>query len=352
MDPRSVEFLDVMIAIAVIGVLGFLAGAVVLATGRSGGARAGRAPETTWVGFVPAVLLLIAAAALAVWLVSGGGHWAWGESIGEWQSSPRTVGFTLVMLALALIGVVGSGIYTAREGLRPPRPKPPAPRAEASGAPAVPTPSGLRLLGLAVPAAALLLMCWIALPRADQHALMLQLVYPASFGVALVLLVDKASRSWGVKGGAETVREWLFCDLMVLLLLLAFLNLRTVPKPETYACVFWDVLNLALWLAAFWIIDRTSGRARFLVGYAYLAALPLLLLVWRGVQGAAEPGEASWWGSIWPFLILSAAFLVFEAVTLLAAAPSGRQTLAAVKDGVFVVLYAVLLIVAATAAGQ
>ena len=78
-----------------------------------------------------------------------------------------------------------------------------------------------RPLALAV---AILLLCWIALAPAEQYGLIAQLLYPASLGVALVLLFDKATRAWGDKGGAETVREWLLCDLLVVLLLLAFLQ--------------------------------------------------------------------------------------------------------------------------------
>ena len=49
---------------------------------------------------------------------------------------------------------------------------------------------------------------------------------------------------------------------------------------------------------------------------------------------------------MWPFLILAAVFFVLEVVTLVASSGE-RQTLPAIKDAVFVVLYAVLLIVAA-----
>ena len=51
---------------------------------------------------------------------------------------------------------------------------------------------------------AILLLCWIALAPATQYALMTQLIYPASLGVALVLLFDKATRTWGLKPGAES----------------------------------------------------------------------------------------------------------------------------------------------------
>jgi hypothetical protein len=85
-------------------------------------------------------------------------------------------------------------------------------------------------------------------------------------------------------------------------------------------------------------------RGRFLVGYGYLVIVPLLLLIWQIVVGTLAP--ASWWGTMWPFFILAAVFFVLEAITLVASSGE-RQTLAAVKDSVFVLLYAVLLIIAA-----
>jgi len=190
---------------------------------------------------------------------------------------------------------------------------------------------------------AILLLCWIALAPATQFALLSQLIYPASLGVALVLLFDKATRTWGLKPGAESAREWLLGDLLMFLLVLGFLNLRGAPKPEAYSASFWDLLNIVLFFIAFWTIDRTALRGRFLLGYGYLVVAPLLLLIWQSVLGVAGP--ASWWASAWPLVILAAVFFVLEAVTLIASSGE-RQTLPAVKDAIFVLAYAVLLIVA------
>jgi hypothetical protein len=99
-----------------------------------------------------------------------------------------------------------------------------------------------------------------------------------------------------------------------------------------------------LWFAAFWSVDRGAARGRFLVGYGYLVIAPLLLLIWQAVLGTAAP--ASWWGTIWPFFVLAAVFFVLEAITLVSSSGE-RQTLATVKDALFVLLYAILLIVAA-----
>ena len=61
------------------------------------------------------------------------------------------------------------------------------------------------------------------------------------------------------------------------------------------------------------------------------------------MQGVAGP--ASWWASMWPFLILAVVFFILEVVTLVASTGE-RQILPAVKDAVFVLIYAILLIVA------
>jgi hypothetical protein len=257
------------------------------------------------------------------------------------------------MVALAIVGLVVSLVYalvqsshgTAAPGTVARRPAETAADAAPAGtAQAPPVPSPLRVLGLLVFVVAILLLCWIALAPAAQYGLIGQLIYPAALGVTLVLLFDKATRTWSVKPPAESFREWLLCDLLAFLLILAFLNLRGAPKPEAYSASFWDLLNVVLFFIAFWVIDRTAVRGRFLIGYGYLVVLPVLLLIWQSVLGVAAP--ASWLASIWPFLILAGVFFVLEAVTLVASSGE-RQTLPAVKDTLFVVLYAVLLIVAA-----
>jgi hypothetical protein len=351
-DSRSIEFLDVMIAMVVIGVLSFVAGLIVIYARQTAPLRPEpNAPQ--WYGFVPALVLVIAAAAVFVWLIARGGQWAWGESIPNWRSDPRTTAFTLVMVALALIGFVGALAYTFLEGPARPRPRslaeaPPA----APEAPKVRTPSRIGLLGQLLLAVVFLLMCWVALPRADQFALMQQLIYPGSFGVALVLLFDKASRTWGIKSNVDVVREWLFCDTLVFLIFLGFLNLRNVEKPDAYAAVFWDLLNLAVFFAVFWLVDRNTSRLRFLAGYSYFILAPLLLLIWRAVQGIPAPGELTWWGSVWPFFVLGAIFFILEIITLPASRQPERRVLSAAKDGLFVLLYAILLIVAARTGGR
>jgi hypothetical protein len=361
LEQRATIFVEAMIFIAVIGVLAFLIGLVVRMPQRQQ-APAGAAGEAVqpprWYEFTLALILLAAIAAFAIWLISSGSHWVWGETIGDWRSDDRTVAFAAVMVALAVVGLVVSLVYalvqsapsSAVQGVPVRRAADTAAAPEATpsaAAVAPPAASPLRVLGLLALVVAILLLCWIALAPAAQYGLIGQLIYPASLGVTLVLLFDKATRTWSVKPAAESLREWLLCDLLVFLLVLAYLNLRSVPKPDTYAGSFWDLLNVVLFFIAFWVVDRSAMRGRFLIGYAYFVVVPVLLLIWQAVLGIAGP--ASWWGSLWPFLILAAVFFVLEAVTLVASSGE-RQSLPAVKDTLFVVLYAVLLIVAAKSA--
>jgi hypothetical protein len=338
-----------MIVFAIIGVLAFLIGLIVRAPLRQQAAASGSAEPAQsprWYEFTLALILLAAIAAFAIWLISSSSQWVWGETIGDWRSDTRTIIFAAVMVALAVIGLGIALTYALVQSSQHPAPRRPlaaTAEAAAAGAALAPTPSPLRVLGLLILVLAVLLLCWIGLSPASQYGLVVQLIYPASLGVALVLLFDKATRTWSTKGGAETAREWLLCDLVIFLLVLAFLNLRGVAKPEAYTSSFWDILNVVLFFAAFWLIDRSSSRSRFLVGYGYLIVLPLLLLIWDSIQGVAA--AASWWASMWPFLILACVFFVLEAVTLVSSTGE-RQTLPAIKDALFVVIYAILLIVA------
>jgi hypothetical protein len=358
LEQRGTIFVEAMIVIAVIGVLAFLIGLVVRAAPQRQQApasgAAGQAEQSPrWYEFTLALILLAAIAAFAIWLISSGTHWVWGETIEDWRADNRAIIFAAVMVALAVIGLVVSLVYAlvqSSASVAPGRSVAAAAAAEAAPAGAAlapPAPSPLRVLGLLALVIAVVLLCWIALTPAAQYGLIAQLIYPASLGITLVLLFDKATRTWSVKPGAESFREWLLCDLLIFLLVLAFLNVRGVPKPEAYAGSFWDLLNLVLFFIAFWVVDRTAMRGRFLVGYGYLVVVPLLLLIWQTAQGVAA--AASWWASVWPFVILAGIFFVLEAVTLVSSTGE-RQGLAAVKDTLFVVLYAILLIIAARSA--
>lgn len=350
MEHRATIFVEAMVIVAIIGVLAFLIGLLVLAPQRqraAAGASDQPAQSPRWYEFTLALALLAAVAAFAIWLISTGTHWVWGETIEDWRSNTRAIVFAAVMVALAVIGLAVSLAYALAQSNRRAIPRRPteavAVQAVSSEAAVTPARSPLRVVGLLALALAVLLSCWIGLSHAAQYGLIAQLIYPASLGVALVLLFDKAARTWGSKSRAAAVREWLFCDLLVFLLVVAFLNLRTIAKPETYAGSVVDLLNVVLFFAVFWLIDRGSSRSRFALGYLYLIALPLLALVWDTMQGVS--GSASWWGSIWPFLILAGVFFVLEIVTLVSSSGE-RQTLPVLKDALFVLLYAILLIVA------
>jgi hypothetical protein len=351
MEHRATIFVEAMIVVAIIGVLAFLIGLIARAPRRQQvGASGADQPEQSprWYEFALALMLLAAIAAFAIWLISGGTHWVWGETVGDWRSDTHTIVFAAVMVALAVVGLVVSFAYALVQSSQGPTPRRPAEMTAAQAAPAsVAGPSPLRVLGLLALVVAVLLLCWIALPAASQYVLIADLIYPAGLGLALVLLFDKATRTWGIKSGAESLREWLIGDLLVFLFVVAFLNLRSAAKPDAYSAAVWDLLNVVLFFVAFWVVDRTAGRGRFLLAYGYLVVLPFLLFIWQSVQGVA--GAASWWASMWPFLILAGAFFVLEIVTLVSSR-SERQTLPAIKDAVFVVAYAVLLIVAAKSA--
>jgi len=355
MEQRATIFVEVMVVIAIIGILAFLIGLLVRAPqGSKAAAGAGVETESSprWFEFTLALILLAAIAAFLIWLISSGTQWMWGETIEDWRADTRATVFAGVMIGLAAIGLIASLAYALTRSpsatATPRRSIHAAPGDVASPA-AAPARSGspLGVLGLLAVVIAAVLLCWIGLPAAAQYSLLANLIYPASLGVALVLLFDKATRTWGSKRGVESAREWLLCDLLVFVLILAFLNLHNIAKPDGYAGSFWDLLNIVVFFIGLWTLDRSAARGRFLVGYGSLVVLPLLLLIWQSVQGV--PAPASWWASVWPFLILSAVFFVLEAVTLVASSEE-QQTLPAIKDALFVVLYGVLLIVAAKSA--
>ena len=212
------------------------------------------------------------------------------------------------------------------------------------------SPAGIRLLGLLLLALGVLVLGWAYLDSTGQAALVLRVLYPASFAVALVLLFDKATRSWTPKGRAEGFREWLLCDLIVVTLVLGFLNLELFAERESYRAFFWDVIHIAAFFAVFWLLDRTQFRGRFLVAAGYLALLPLLLLLWRWLhegEAPAEIPEISWWSTVWPTFFLGLAFFVLEIISLVAQRGARGLLVPAIKDGVFVALYAIFLIAAA-----
>jgi hypothetical protein len=362
-DNRSIIFLQVMIAIGAVAVLAFVITLIARALRNrrmpvGAGAAAGSEAAPPWYEFILGMVLLLLAGALIVWQFVSGGLWSWGEQSAAFGGDNRAITFFVVMIVVAGLGVLSFLVFSIartprREGMQAPAAEGTKETAAAS-AETVETPSSLRLLGLLLLAVGFLLMAWIYLPRADQYVLVLNWLYPASLAVAVVLLFDKASRKWNIKGPAASFREWLLCDAILLLQLLAYLNLRSLADPTTYANVFWDTLQIALFFIVFWLLDRKVTRFRFLFAYAYFIALPILLVIWQAVQGIEVAETISWWSTIWPFLIWSVIFFVLEIVVLLVPDSDERQALPAIKDSLFVVVYAILLIVAipeAVAAG-
>ncbi len=348
MDSRSVIFLQVMAAIAVLGVLAFLVFLVGRALSRSKGAAAEGAPNR-WYQYLLAALLLVVVVILGVWQFSTLG--LLGQAV-DWRADSRAMTFFVIMLVVGGLGLIGFLVYliaqSSRQSANAPAPATasPAPAPEGGEDAGQPASTGLRMLGLLALFLAFLLLNWLYLPRGEQYLVVLRLIYPAALAVALVLLFDKAARGWNLKGGAENLREWLLCDGMTFLLILGFLNLQQHEGGEKYAAMFWDVLYVALFFLIFWLLDRTRTRLRFLIAHAYLIALPILLLIWRAVQGVAAPADLSWWSSIWPFFFLAIIAFVLEIIVLLVQGEEGKHGLGAAKDAIFVVVYGILLIIA------
>src|SRR5271168_1743149 len=103
-----------MVVIAVIGVLAFLIGLLARVPQRQQAAAGGAgqpAQSPRWYEFTLALILLAAIAAFAIWIISSGSQWVWGETIEDWRSDSRATAFAAVMVALAVIGLIVSLIY-------------------------------------------------------------------------------------------------------------------------------------------------------------------------------------------------------------------------------------------------
>lgn len=370
MADRADTFLTVMAAIAVVGILAF----VVFLVGRvlarpqqamAGASRGGRSARGAapmrpqWFEYLLGLVLLFAAGGIALWQLVGDRLIAM-DDVGAGADGGRALVFFIVMAAVAVLGLIAFLIFLivqAAERRRSVRhaSAPAAGAAAAAGddraAEIRETPSAGRLLGLLLFVVGFLLLNWIYVPGPLQHSLMLYILYPAALAVMLVLLFDKATRAWSAKTGAESFREWLFCDAMALILILGFVNLLKNASAESYSALFWDVLFISLSVLAFWLVDRQQTPFRFLVGAGYYVLLPIQLLIWRAVQdtgkdvaeGAVEP---SWWTTVWPVFILALIFFILEVAALLAPGSRERQGLPAFKDVIFYVAFAVLLIIA------
>ena len=308
------------------------------------GAKTVERRGTRWYEVVLAAVLavlLAGAAAAAAWWSRGAGGWR-GETAGD-----------VFLVAMLAVGAAASIAFLVHLAVRGARRSAAAAGGEGRAPPeALESPAGVRLLGLALLAALFLVAAWVHAPPEIAHALAAHLLYPAAFALALVLLFDKASRAWAVKGAAASFREWLHCDAFTVLLVLGYLNLVSNAEPAAYSALFWDVVHVVLFVFVFWLVDRKLTRLRWLAGLAYLTLLPVLLHLWRLTQGTAAPEDLSWWSTPWPFLALG---LVACAVEVVVLAASGRgehhrgdgAVGHIVKDALFFVLYGGLLIAAA-----
>ena len=310
--------------------------------GRPGAGSAAERRGTRWYEFLLAailVALLAAAVVAAAW---------WSRGAGDWRGEMAGDVFLVAMLAVAAVAAVAFLVYLVVRGARRSARRP----GVASEGDAPESPAGVRLLGLALLAVLFLVVAWVHAPPELAFALVANLLYPAAFALALVLLFDKASREWAVKGGAVAFREWLHCDAFTILLVLGYLNLVSNADPAAYSSLFWDALHIGLFVFVFWLVDRKFTALRWLVGLAYLALLPVLLWFWRLTLGVAAPDDLSWWSTPWPFIVLG---LVACAVEIIVLAATGRgendrndgTAGHIVKDALFFVLYGGLLIAAA-----
>ena len=356
MDNRSVVFIEIMAGIAIVGVLAFLIWLVArrarVPRGDGSGTRpAPYAPQ--WYEFVLALALIVAVAVVLVWQFYPEAGQQLAKS--DWRAKSGTTFFFVIMLIAAALALLAFLIFLFT---RLPRGSGEVEQAAADIPAAGPaeaefeTPSAARLLGLLILAFAFLLLNWIYLPPGQQYAVMLYLIYPASFAVALVLLFDKASRAWSAKNSGETMREWLLCDGIVFLLLLAFLNLLRSGAGDKYAAMLWDLIYVVLFFFVFWLLDRKLTRLRFLIAHAYLIALPIWLVIWRSAQDVAEPEDLSWWSTIWPFFFLAVIFFVLEIIALIASKASDKPVFPVIKDAIYMLAWGILLIVAIPGTGE
>ena len=341
MDTHATALI-VIIAIAVIAVVVV---AIVIASKSPGRALdSGGEAGPRWYEILLAVgLLVLLAVAVVVLALSQHSGADSALTSADWRDESGSLTFLIMMVALAGAGVLAYVIFVITRLPKTASALPGATLGDELPEPHQESPAAVRLIGLLGLVVALLLLGWIYAPPAQLYGLMLQLVYPATFALALVLLFDKASRLWSIKTTAETVREWMLCDAIVFLLFIAFLNLLRFEPAGEYAGVFWDVLYLSGFLFTFWMLDRKLTRYRFLVAYGYLAVVPMLLLGWRWVQEVPVAEDLSWWSTVWPFFFLSLLFFVLEVIALIA---TRTQVVPAVKDGVFLLLYAIALMIA------
>lgn len=329
-------------AIAIIGVVTFLILVVSRRTLRSS-VNAGTTGQPHWYELLLAAALLLAVCVIAVWQFTPGSEAAWADD-------GRAAAFFFVMMIIgggALLLFVGSLFWRLTKSGEATTDRRARASAQTAAVPAPakhPVPSATRLIGILGFAVCFLVLNWSHVSPEQRHVLMVNLIYPAGLIVALVMLFDKASRSWDIKPPVEALREWLYANALLVLYLVAYLNLLTVSEPVIYAGMFWDMVHVAGFLLILWILDRKVSRLRFLLLHGWIIALPVMLLIWQSQMGLASPEEVSWWDTVWPFFFLALAFFVIELIIIVASGDDGGQGPGMTKDVVFLVLYVILLI--------
>ena len=339
MDEHAVAFLEVMIALAIVGIVSFL---ILLISGQAARSAPGARPvyQPRWYELFLAAVFLAALAIVVLW-------WLWPGAVGAADEDTRATTFIVIMLIVGGGAVVlfvislfwhnfrGDAADTDTESSAPDT-------AESENLAQHKSPSAIRLAGIIGFFLVFLIFNWSYLESVERHLLMKSLMYPAGFVVSLVMLFDKASRSWDIKAPGESTREWLYVNAMLVLYLIAYVNFLQIAEPSTYSAMFWDVLFVGSFLLVFWIVDRSSLRPRFLLLHAWLIALPILLLIWQSQMGVEAPVDVSWWDTIWPFFVLAAVFFVIELIIQIAT--DQGSGLGLFKDVVFLALYLILLI--------
>ena len=346
MVAQSIAFIFVMGGVAVIAVLAFIAYLLMRqpnsrAPATDDVAREGK--RLLWMEYLLAIVVLLVVVVGGITLVIQTYPEAGAVQSG-WRADSRSHVFLTIMGVSVVVALLAFVIGVFVRWPKKPRIDSVSKRGIDDPASATETSAGAGILGLLCLFVALLLLNWVAVELADQYRLILHLLYPATLGVALVLLFDKATRDWSIKQPGEALREWVFCDLMVFFLFLAFLNVVRHGDGDTYNALFWDVVNIVAFFLVFWVLDRKVTRYRFLVGYVYFTLVPLLLLIWRTVQGHEVLAESSWWESVWPFFLVGLIFALIEVMVLIGTRSSGRQGAGGVRDVLFVVIYGILLL--------
>lgn len=359
MDSRSVAFLEVMAAISVLGLVAFL---IFLVARQPAGANAasvrGRPTRAHWVEMLLALLAVLISAVLVLWQIG-----VWTGSAAEGNAADGSSRGLLFFAVMMIIGAAALVLFLIALFWRSARQSNdlvgdaqgdsvatvPAAAPQESARASHESPSAARLFGLLAFGLVYLLVNWSSVSYEEQYRMMLHLVYPAGFIVALVMLFDKASRAWDVKPPGETLREWLYCDALLALYLFGYLGLLSVSAMdgagEAYRGMFWDFLHVLGLLLMFWFLDRKIWRVRFLLANAWLIVLPLMLLVWRDAHQVVMVEPVSWWGTIWPFFFLAVVFFVLEVIVLIANRDNASQGMGIAKDLVFLILYVIFMIV-------